>query len=252
VERNEILLAVVAEHLYESKGQVEKREKIDYLLLRFIGFCYQFISHSKAQNFQDVFAGFFNDFKKDGFFVEFGATDGVMGSNTFLLEKEFEWKGILAEPNKVWHDALGKNISCSISHDCVYHTTGMELDFLCAGKSDLSTIDGYGTTDEFSVDRRKDFTITKVKSVSLYDLLERYKAPVVIDYLSLDTEGSELAILEAFFDDNKKYTVRCVTVEHNCVDEVRKKFFDLFTKNGYKHVLSQVSRWDDFYVYDPR
>ena len=43
------------------------------------------------------------NFKKNGFFVEFGAGNGEKFSNTFLLEKNFNWNGILAEPCKSFH-----------------------------------------------------------------------------------------------------------------------------------------------------
>ena len=38
----------------------------------------------------------------------------------------------------------------------------------------------------------------KVNTISLEDLLEKYKAPTIIDYMSIDTEGSEYEILKKF------------------------------------------------------
>ena len=64
---------------------------------------------TNSQNYQDLWALFENKFKRDGFFVEFGATDGVTGNNTLLLEREYGWTGILAEPNPHWHNDLFYN-----------------------------------------------------------------------------------------------------------------------------------------------
>ena len=36
--------------------------------------------------------------KKNGYFVEVGANDGKRLSNTYLLEKDYNWKGICIEP----------------------------------------------------------------------------------------------------------------------------------------------------------
>lgn len=61
---------------------------------------------SKAQLRQDLFVLNHLDFKRNGFFVEFGATNGVNLSNSFLLERQFGWNGILAEPARIWHEQL--------------------------------------------------------------------------------------------------------------------------------------------------
>ena len=37
--------------------------------------------------------------KRDGFFVEAGAHNGVEASNTLYFEKKMGWKGLLVEPN---------------------------------------------------------------------------------------------------------------------------------------------------------
>jgi len=53
------------------------------------------------------------------FFVEFGATNGVALSNSWLLENQFAWKGSLAEPAKKWHAEL-KKIGTVISQRIVF------------------------------------------------------------------------------------------------------------------------------------
>ena len=64
---------------------------------------------SKSELFQETYVLFKNNFKKKGYFVEFGAKDGIDFSNTLILEKKFNWKGILAEPAKIYHSKLKKN-----------------------------------------------------------------------------------------------------------------------------------------------
>jgi len=75
---------------------------------------------SQAQLFQDLLVLFLLKGKRNGFFVEIGATNGLDLSNTAILERDFQWKGILVEPAKCWHAALRTNRSVAIDHRCVW------------------------------------------------------------------------------------------------------------------------------------
>lgn len=204
---------------------------------------------TNAQNYQDLWALFENKFKRDGFFVEFGATDGVTGNNTLLLEREYGWTGILAEPNPHWHNDLFLNRKCNITKKCVYIKSGVNVDFLMTDAPDLATIKGFGDDDEWK-EARKNAPSIQVPTISLLELLDYYRAPDIIDYMSVDTEGTEYGILNAFFAQNaNKYKVRAITVEHNFTP-MRDKLLELMTANGYRRVFTEVSRWDDYYVRD--
>jgi FkbM family methyltransferase len=231
--------------LYTVKqDEVKKNESI-----KFLGHCLSLCNESTSQNFQDVWALYESGFKRDGFYVEFGATDGVDGSNTYLLSKDYNWKGILAEPNPVWHTSLKQNRddeNTDISFDCVYTETNKTLDFLAVDDACLTTIQGFGDDDEHRM-KRKENSLISVKTVSLVDLLDRHSAPYIIDYISVDTEGSEYDILESFFSANESYDVRTFTVEHNFNVEFRDRIYQLMMKNGYERKFIEFSRWDDFY-----
>lgn len=232
--------------IYEIKKD-EYSDLRNSSFFKFIGSC---ISHSydtKSQNYQDVWALFESGFKRDGFFVDFGATDGLDGSNTYLLEKKYGWKGILAEPNSSWSEKLHANRDCFISDLCVYATSGDTVEFLMTEDPTLSTVKGFEKLDEW-VDERAKSKSVHVQTISLYDLLQKYDAPTDIDYLSIDTEGTEFGILNAFFNTNQnRYNIKTITVEHNFTP-MRNKLSQLLRDNGYIHKFPELSRWDDFYV----
>jgi hypothetical protein len=83
--------------------------------------------------------------------------------------------------------------------------------------------------------------VIEVTTTSLMDLLEQQGAPAVIDYLSIDTEGSELAILEGV--DWSRYQFRCITVEHNFTAQ-RQGIQALLEAQGYQR---REAQWDDWY-----
>jgi FkbM family methyltransferase len=175
-----------------------------------------------------------------GYFDEFGATDGVLLSNTWLLEKHFGWRGICTEPNPKLFERLQRNRSCTLSPACVYRNSGERMRFVLA--------DAYGGLEELAredqhVEKRNAYAavgdVIEVTTLSLMDLLDQQEAPAVIDYLSIDTEGSELAILEGI--DWSRYQFRCITVEHNFTEQ-RQGIQQLLEAQGYRRLEQQ---WDD-------
>ena len=90
----------------------------------FVSFCAANFARSRSQLFQDLFVVFLFKGKRNGFFVEFGATNGLDLSNTAILEQDFQWKGLLAEPAKCWHAALKSNRSVPVDHRCVWSKSG--------------------------------------------------------------------------------------------------------------------------------
>ena len=200
------------------------------------------INFSKSQLAQDLFVLSELNFKKKGFFVEFGATNGIDLSNTFLMEKKYKWTGILAEPAKEWHDELLKNRDVFIEKDCVWTDSNLTLDFNEIGE--LSTINTFSNSDHHS-SKRTEGNCYQVKTISIEDLLDKYHAPSVIDYLSIDTEGSEFEILSAF--NFEKYKFKVITCEHNFTSN-RQKIFNFLTKKGYVRKYDNISKFDDWYV----
>jgi len=201
-------------------------------------------SVGRGQLKQDLFVLIETGFKRDGFFVEFGATNGVDLSNTWLLEKEYGWTGILAEPASVWHKELVQNRDAVIEEKCVWSRSGERVQFNIADEGEYSTIDGFGKSDK-NDKHRISRNVQSVETISLQDLLLKHSAPKKIDYLSVDTEGSEYEILQAF--DFSQFSFGVITVEHNFT-EARQKIHSLLSSKGYTRRFDGLSRWDDWYT----
>src|SRR5437868_2315922 len=78
---------------------------------------------------------------------------------------------------------------------CVFRASGERIKFAATKYRELGTLLGFESTDGHR-EARGEHRIIEVETVSLDDLLEQHGAPRDIDYISVDTEGSELEILE--------------------------------------------------------
>jgi FkbM family methyltransferase len=203
---------------------------------------------SRAQLHQDLFVLAALNGLKNGYFVEFGAGDGMTLSNTYMLEERHGWRGILAEPARGWHDALHKNRSCAthVHEECVWSESGKEIPFLETEDAFLSTIDYFRDMDAHGPVRGVSMAgMYMVPTISLEDLLVRDQAPAIVDYLSVDTEGSEYEILRCF--NLNRFSFRVITVEHNHTPN-QALIEKLLGQHGYRPVLSNFSDFESWFL----
>lgn len=222
------------------------------LLSEFYAFILIESNSSHSQLFQDTFVDFIFRKEKNKKFLEFGATNGVELSNTFMLETERGWQGVLAEPDPQWHSALLKNRpNAKIISDCIYSQSGEKMRFISSSTGVLSSLknhahdDANGPMHGNSEERLRNYKEIDVMTISLNDVFEEYFNGESIDYMSVDTEGSEYEILSNF--DFQKYQPSIVTVEHNYTDS-QVKLDKLFANNGYIRIFSELTNFDAWYV----
>lgn len=191
-------------------------------------------------------------FREGGFFLDSGASDGFRGSNSWLLENAYGWSGICVEPNDQLFARLVSHRRARCIHACLFDRKG-DVEFLEAGGVYGGIVQTYDpqhlaftrrVIEERHGTATENLAPVRKSAIPLGELLETERAPSIIDYWSLDTEGSELRILESFPWD--RYRVRVLTVEHNCAP-VRVDLHDLLTRRGMVRVRDLGI--DDGYVH---
>jgi len=189
---------------------------------------------SKSQIFQDLFAYFFSNCKKKGTFIEIGGGNGVDLSNTYVLEKKFKWKGVICEPDSRLHANILTKRKCFLETKPVCSSDNKNIYFYFKGLYDSYARLSYSPSAK------------KLKSISLNNIIKKYKLGKNIDYVSIDTEGNELDIIKNF--NFNKYNVKIFTIEHNFKKKIRERIFKILKKNNYQRVFKYISYMDDWYI----
>jgi hypothetical protein len=189
---------------------------------------------SRSQIFQDLFACFFCNYKKKGTFIEIGGGNGVDLSNTYILEKKFKWNGVICEPDNRLHDNILSKRECFLETKPVSNYSNKKIYFYFKG-----LYDSYGSSVYNA-------SAKELKSISLNNLIKKYQLGKDIDYISIDTEGSELDIIKNF--NFNKHNVKIFTIEHNFNKNIRKNIYKIFKKNNYERIFKYISYMDDWYI----
>lgn len=194
-------------------------------------FAFEYISQAGQDKWaiEEVF-----NFKKNGFFIEIGAADGLFFSNTYVLEKHLDWKGICIEANPVSFKNLIKNRD-SINVNACLDYTNHEVDFVYSETPYEGLFSGIVDQDTDNKIINPPFTL-KMQTKTLEQVLDECNAPNVIDFLSIDVEGAEHRIFRDF--PFHKYKFLALVIERPIAELNRQ-----LQENGYVFVKN-------FYFYN--
>ncbi|XP_076049318.1 protein Star-like [Oratosquilla oratoria] len=195
-----------------------------------------------------------------GFFVEAGAMDGEFLSNTLYLEKDLGWDGLLVEPDSTnYRHLLYKHRKAWSSNTCLsgspfarettfqsYQRVGEQMSVWLyrANTHEIDQSAMVGSTMHALSSK----SYSKVQCFPLASYLSLLNVSTV-DFFSLDVQGAEVGILEAFPWDT--VTLRVLVVEHYATGKPQGAldypFIDFLTKKGFR-LLGAVGEPDYFFV----
>ena len=185
--------------------------------------------------------------KENGYFIDVGANDGVTLSNTYLLEQKYGWTGICIEPLPSAFKKLEgvRNKSTICINKAVTDVTGQIVKFSVAEQDLLSGITEHLSNHRAEQIKKSPLQLIDVETITLTDILDQNNAPSFIEYMSLDTEGTELMILNGL--DFDKYKIGYINLEHNWKEPQRTQIKKLLESKGYQYL--RQNQWDDDYIY---
>jgi FkbM family methyltransferase len=204
-----------------------------------------------SQYQQDEFIDSHFQYKRDGVFVDIGAHDGINISNSYFLETNRGWTGLCVEANPDVHESLVKNRpNPQVHKECVavYDKDDQEITFLqITGYSEMlsGVRESYDPRHEQRIERELSICGGQAKPITvrtstLKTLLNKYGLTHV-DYLSIDTEGSELNILKGI-DWNAVY-IDVIGVEINYDKQGQEIAEYMESLNMYDVILKYKTDW---------
>ncbi len=160
-------------------------------------------THSRSKRGEDMHA-YRRHFlgRREGFFLEMGAVDGLWASNTHMFEKALGWRGLLVEGNPQSFPRIADNRPNALAvHAAVCADTNRTVQYTWEGNGRLAT---QGVWEYMHDTFRKKWhnngkprKLVKVRCQRLDDILDALGI-IHVDLFSLDVEGAELEVMHTF------------------------------------------------------
>jgi len=206
----------------------------------------QFQFYSQVSQDKYIYQTFFKN-KKNGFFLDIGAHDGIDKSNSFFFEKYMDWNGICVEPIPEVFERLRNNRNCICVNSGISDKNGVATFWKIEGYSEMLSGLEENYNEQHKQRIKKEITehggILNEIQIDILDIntLLRNNNIQHVDYCTIDVEGSEEKILSVL--DSKEFDISVFTIENNYQ---AKSLRTLMKSKGYK--LHSTIDFDDVFV----
>ncbi len=162
----------------------------------------------------------------DGTYLEIGALDGKLCSNTKTLEDFFNFEGILIEPQKQFFNHIKYNRSTNKNEIYNYAVTNNDSDTVTfIGNNGEAGVLNTINTDLSKYNWTKSYS---VKNRKMKDILKNSKYDY-IDFMIIDVEGGELELLKSI---DFSFPIFCIIIEAHSVEQEKNKIFGNYLRNN--------------------
>jgi len=182
----------------------------------------------KSQHGQDEYIIKLLNNKQNGIFVDVGAAHPTKLSNTYIMESELGWTGLLIEADEYFLSQLRQYRTSTVIEALVFNTnTILEYEYI------YEPTEGFGNhIRNLGLNHGSAYKLIKTarkSTTTLQQILDSNDMPEIIDYMSLDIEGVELQALKSI--NLEQYRFRTMTIENN---QGTSDIINYLTPYGYK------------------
>jgi FkbM family methyltransferase len=162
------------------------------------------------------------DESHNGIFLDVGAWDGVDISNTYMLEKKRDWRGLLIEPIPNKAEEAKHNRWSPVWNGCIWNKNGSTLFNHVQGYSEMlsSILNGIHPRHKERIDKdviehKQTTELINIPCMTLNEVMKVHNIKQA-DFLSLDVQTAELSVLQAY--DPVKNPIKVIVLDTNGVN----------------------------------
>lgn len=178
--------------------------------------------------------------------IDIGASDGINGSNSYLFEQQ-GWDCICIEANPEYAESASK-IRKQVFNYGISDVNKKDAVFIVytINGGNQSAISSLGVDDRLVRDHKHMIDRVdsiKIEAITLDSLLESLNYNKKIDFVSIDTEGTEISVLRGF--DLLKWKPEILVIENNYKDAIINEYV---SQHNYEKILIDLGV-NQFYKY---